>query len=834
MTEKETEQKFQRFSYKAWKFNRLVKVTEARTPKYKRSKEYPTLPVDQIVAVDTESLHYRDKGLTTAFVILRHFDTRYESRTLVLDHADTYTMLQNKISGLPPARVKVKSWREAQNKGIDTSYKSPYHPTECDISYRDAVHQPDHQQTVIIDTHNTSEPMELVFDYLATLSFIGLEDLPMWTKQNNKRQKEDGFYRDARRKLKDVPIILMPFYNLEYDYGRLLGNNQQARRMFLARSEESIKFRVGAWEVETLFNLPTGSSPACDWLVRGYGLIFRVIMIDLWSYLKTGLDLSSKAFGLKGKYPLTEEEKRIIFDGYVEDIPDGLWQKFMEYMGEDANMTFSILLLLTSFLEEIDSHVITRYGIIPRSAPASAARIAFSMASEDVWDKPPQSVQELGAIAYAGARAFCRKPGAYRNLWVTDISSSYPYAMSLLPDPCTVKYYAIEEELDFKTDDFVSNGEITPGIIYVSGESLNSQFPVLRTHLESCDRLVYVHGKFSNIACTTYEAVVGVQLGLLRIDRVHGGILAIGDKHSSFLRTFVHEMYNLKSSSQKESPMYRLSKLLMNSLYGKLVELVRVNGIGDGDWSVARCYSIGKVNGHAPSETVLNEIIKGYVEGGTEKAYHVVEEYNTRHSHEITDVMSVGELYDTYRSNDQYKTGHYYMPFLAALITSIAQTRLLVAAYMTQAISGHTDSIFTDHDPSLELERVEAFLSEYGLGSEKDTGLGSFKVEVEGVPGIILNFNLYMLERDGKVVKEAHHGIVANKEEIPAIIKRLFKERIAAYESKKKPTRLKESFKHGKEPGVFTSSERKRTLPDNPLLVLKEDGYHWKPFNTLL
>lgn len=59
--------------------------------------------------------------------------------------------------------------------------------------------------------------------------------------------------------------------------------------------------------------------------------------------------------------------------------------------------------------------------------------------------------------------------------------------------------------------------------------------------------------------------------------RIHSGFYVDGPRESSFLRKFVDYFYEIKEREEREgrkdSPLYLVAKLLMNALYGKLIEI---------------------------------------------------------------------------------------------------------------------------------------------------------------------------------------------------------------------------------------------------------------------
>ena len=442
--------------------------------------------------------------------------------------------------------------------------------------------------------------------------------------------KRDG--RDGRRD--SVEPTLAVFFNLPYDFGRLSADRRDILRSVHGSGGDSYRIRVSQRLELEVVRMHFGSGSSFEWYVRRDAesakerRIVRIIGLDLTGYWKTSLAEAAKAVDL------AEADRKLDIDTELftkprETFTEEEWSDFKSYALRDPKTTLALYHATVDLLVQIDARVIRRTGVIPPSAPGASARIVFSKAFDcddqgldgchpalKKWQRYTPAADQMGLDAYFGGRSFNVKRGIFSRMAVLDLKSAYPYALALLPDPVTVTarpvvsrshrlrgvtlggpkakpesvtvsalnyFNALEaEEWDevapmvidgaFNIDDW--RGRF--GVLYLDGESLDDLYPPFRVHSSrkrDSGRLRYVAGRFENRAVTIPEIVVGVASGRLRVDRIRRGVILEGSPETSFLRAGILEFLRIKEDASLPQPLRDLAKLLMNSLYGKLIEI---------------------------------------------------------------------------------------------------------------------------------------------------------------------------------------------------------------------------------------------------------------------
>ncbi len=706
--------------------------------------------------------------------------------------------------------------------GIDTeTFRSHvYNDTERTSLVQLDFYNPTHN--CVLETRDVEYPLEAILDRVFPL-YAEHEKNPSRTKQRPQTLHTTGVnkgdtYRNGRKQTIQPTVAV--FFNLDYDLGRLVRNHPMFRRALLAGAD-SVRVTLGSYEIEIAHLSINNSASAFEFFIRRDHKIMRLFGRDLFGYLKCSLKEAAEQF-LEDTRKLELPDK--FFEHYWEDITPEEFDLLKVYARLDPNITRRVYEAVIDLLVQIDTRVICQNGLPPRSAPGAAAKMAFAMASVDEWKRPSKRVTQIGALAYAGARIFNRTPGYFEHIDVNDVTSMYPHAMTLLPDPATCKY------LDIKPGEYIHEtwrGQW--GAMCVSGEGLDPYYPALRTHDTKHERLQYIYGTFEKIWTTIPEVVIGVESGRLRIDEIHEGIHIVGSCEDSFLRKFVLEVYKLKESSQKGSPMYIIAKLLMNSFYGKLLEVNIDKAYVE---SSSRAVQLPNVPAMKDEYTGLLET---YVTGGQtvleDRADELFEKY--KDTWDGVDPLFFGQLVDKH-TGLRGKAGSYYLPMHGAQITGFASAKLGLAAACTNALQGDTDSLFTLGPQKEGYQRYREIMLRAGYDAPEH-GLGAFETEVEDAAGYLVKNKVYALEyrKEGKtVLKEAHHGIVGVENvKIFDLVKKFYENDYIEYTSKASPMPLREALHRGMEPGVFITEHRELHNVTDPNLMWDAQGERvWKPY----
>ena len=693
-----------------------------------------------------------------------------------------------------------------------------------------------YQRSILLETHNQF-PLAALLQILMD-QWGEKEEGPSQTKQRPRRPHKNGYYRDGRRQT--ITPLLLVFYNMEYDLGRLaFSTDENPFWRYLKRGSDTQRFMLtDTLELEMASCQPFGSAPHFEAFVREVSptkipgqprRIIRLIGRDLWGYWKYGLDATAKALA---SYNVTQKidlgDEKALFEKDWMDFTEEEKARIITYAQTDAKVTREIYLATVELLKSIDGvgeWMMNAQGVLPPSAPALAAKIMFQFASEDAWERPDPIAEQWSLDAYSGGRCFNLKQGNVQNINVFDITSAYPFAMSILPDPCTaeVEWFST---VKFSLTKF--RGQF--GVVEISADETNASYPSIRGRLNT-GHIQYYYGHIDHQRTTIPEMMLGIVSGRLTNLTIHGGFIIHGSPEQSFLREYVHKFYTLKEASEKDSPVYLMAKLFINSPYGKLIEIIDARNVLLE--SAELMYIIPKF-----PKTVEPTITNAYIQGGLDNVDAVVAD--------ILDVIpsngvtTLGEIMD----GTDVKAGRYFLPTWAAQVTGFISAYMGCAALAAKALQGDTDSIFTD---STNWQTAfQGWMNQAGYPAPNH-GLGAWTLEIENASGMLLGIKQYFLEAGNKI-KAAHHAITDipghTRTERMAVLKGLFETMLATgecwYAPSKSPRKLKVALAQGKIPGEFIANGDPRLV--NGILVphrhiqLKDDhrmvkcGYNGSDF----
>lgn len=739
---------------------------------FKKTQEHTPLSPDRIVGVDSESFQNREYGA--------------KWRKRVNEHG--------KVVG-------------EYNGGLRTNLVA--------LDYVDS------SQNVVLETGDEEYPIVPMLNQL--WHYTELEVRPSKIKQRAVQERPDGDRRPSHRRW--IEPILLVFFNLEYDLGRLTRNHPQFQRA-IAAGATSVTVQMGKYEVEITQLILSGGVGSFEFYIRHDGEILRLIGRDIWAYIKTTLEEAAECFLGEEKDAI---DKRLFHQEVWEDITEveEMLARLKHYVATDARLARELYEVVAELLTSIDKHVICRNGILPKSAAGAAARMAFSMASKEEWDRPPQRCMRMGAYTYAGGRVIMRKPGYYEHINGYDIVNAHGFVMTQLPDPCTCEYVKIARG-PYLHDQWRSQF----GVMLIDGEGLDPYYPALRMHDQDKQRLRYVYGPFRKLWATIPEVVIGVESGRLRVDWVHDGVWIKGSKEDSFLRTFVLKLYQIKQDSLPGSPRYLLAKLLINSLAGKLGEVILNHPQVPQETAFIEFPDVDDI---ATSAIFYKQAMEVYIQHGDEGLRLMAADMDSQCHFPHSRVL-LQDIMDYHTKEG--KAGAYYLPLHYAQITGWTSARLGVAAWCTDAVAGHTDSIWTIGNQSEGLARFHEIERAAGYESPEE-GIGSFRQEVYDGHGILLRGNLYAIKHTDRttgevdILKCATHGLPdLPKSEVYAKMQELLAQGYTTYQRRARPRKLKEASVQGREPGVFEGEPYQRTLELDPNMMVNEAGEQvWKVYD---
>jgi hypothetical protein len=686
----------------------------------------------------------------------------------------------------------------------------------------------------VIEPRLEDDPLELMLEAVHERYSLP-EDRPSRTSQRERGQ--DGRLH-GRREMVD-PVLLV-FFNLPYDVGRLCSRNPRLLRA-LVSGAETYEVPVGRYLVEVA-RMVLGAGSSLEWYVRSNLRITRMLGIDMHGYWKSSLAAAAKAVGVSDK---VEIDKGWYTRPFEEFEPEE-WEEFRRYAAGDVKSTAELYHATVDLLRTIDARVVKRTGVVPPSAPGAAARIAFAKAFDHhprlrSWRRYPAWADQLGCDAYRGGRAFCARPGSHRRLVVRDIKSAYPYAMTQLPDPVTVKCERLAATDRGGFERMLPSLCGRFGVLVVDGEGLDPTYPALRTHDTARGRLRGVYGRFRGLAATVPEVMIGLAAGSLRVDALWDGVLMRGENDTSFLRNAMLDFFAVKNDPKNAPPLQSMGKLLANSTYGKLIEVQCNQFWVDSD---VMCPAFRDL------EPVAEALARLYAETEPESfddeaadlidrlAYHLASCDDRSCRGCGPEPVATGEPAIPLRQRmsrfKRYECGQYFMPLYAAQVTGLTSASLGLMARCTDAMQGDTDSVHTEAE-GVE-HRVQAFydaMSEAGYAWPR-TGLGSWSVEtpVPSEESLCARIKLYSHRFADGTFKQAKHGFSKYPNGDAALheaIRGLLDGRTATYESKPSPRKIREALVHGLPVGEFVSREINVVAGIDPNTEIRDGRCYWKP-----
>ena len=586
-----------------------------------------------------------------------------------------------------------------------------------------------------------------------------------------------------------------------------------------------MKIEVDGYEIENVHMVLSGSAPHFSWIIRKDNRVLRVLGMDVWGYLKQGLEASAQSLGVIEKIEIDKSYFHLSY----EEITNEQWDELRAYGKRDPRTTREVYLVLLQLLSQFSPDVVTKKGILPPSAPAAAARIAFSHMEGDTLHQSPRWAIQLALESYSGGLVFARMRGPVSNLLVGDRNSAYPTMMQMLPNPEKVRYIS---RLHPCMEDLI--GKI--GFCHASFEH-NGTFIPFVTAWDGSAKSCHATGRYERQAISIYELSAGYLTKQITHITVHDAIYLAYDndaEQSGFLYDFVHEYHTIKNQNQKGSPLYLLAKLLMNSLYGKLIELRSPESL-----ILPKHILLLRVPFSWKSRMEKDDAFRmrfyGILVNQGMELDDLMREYQPE---EYDSMVPLHELIQ----EQGLKAGTYFFPFYASLITAGQRAWMSIYCYYTKAVLADTDSAFSllsEQDFIKALKKADTITTRIGVGHCRiGKELGDIDIELRNGRGHIAGIKQYELQGEGGVYKIAHHAIVQPDGEDKLsfyryAIAQLSLGQAVTYKEKSRPVRLRSALLRGKDFGVFEAGTRTITpKQDSRMEIVRRVGnnvyYQWK------
>ena len=415
------------------------------------------------------------------------------------------------------------------------------------------------------------------------------------------------------------------------------------------------------------------------------------------------------------------------------------WQKLYRYCNSEIKATYE----LAEFILEIHK----RYdcGICVSSSQLASKVFRKHFLQSPIPQVPPY-IHQLAIETIHGGRAevFVKTPVVIPDVKMYDFNSFYPWAMANLPPITSGRWEHVNQ--------FVDEYE---GLYRVTGYVHECKYPIILKNARNFD---YANGeRIFEAPITSYEFRESLRSGEFDAEKIGGWVWIPDEKAENHFKDYVAHFYEKKNSADKEDPRFVTYKLLLNSLYGKTYQTVRLSDYDEEPnfvWNEQR------------KKAVRNEIV--------------------------------------------YRAGGIYLPHVGSWITSMCRAKLHQDMHTYKAIDCATDSFKTTMSVPEGQGLGELKLESEGLlllikpklyvmfSKEVQT-----EVEKEGNLREYLKKNLDSLTVGEDIVKFALHGFWGNPKQLLELYVEKGNEYIVEHMVK-----IKEALRQGKQPRVMETQKR--------------------------
>jgi hypothetical protein len=299
----------------------------------------------------------------------------------------------------------------------------------------------------------------------------------------------------------------------------------------------------------------TGVYGTANFMCFSKGLV-TVRMVDTYSWFKSSIAAAGEM--VCPELPKLEPPANLGSIHYTSKD-----KKFADYAMRDAVIAYNLGLVIHSLAVEFD---------IPTSntLPGMAVKIFRKLFVKYPIHQPPDGWSEQAHLSYHGGVNRV-KPSAcmrcHEDVISVDISSAYPYAMSLLPafsNPDLYKEFRPSHALVKKLVN------VPPlGVYRVSGTAKKCAYPCLFT-----EDFKPIEGHFPPTWIQGHEINEGLRSGELIIKTISGLYYdSDQDQVPSPFKAYTDYFYKLKEEARDQPIKRQMYKVLLNALYGKLIEL---------------------------------------------------------------------------------------------------------------------------------------------------------------------------------------------------------------------------------------------------------------------
>lgn len=572
-------------------------------------------------------------------------------------------------------------------------------------------------------------------------------------------------YRDI---LRDSGVVFMWCHNLLFDWGQLVKGRPDL--MVILRTGIGVDQPIKICDTQTASiwlrkgGLFEGNSPFFETEIRWSKRSKAVIKWrDTYSYFPASLDRLGQQLKLSAlKYDRPEELGSIDYRRLHPTDPRRI--AFEAYALRDP--------LTTKLVAEQIRTLHDTVGIKKIRVSAPSYAIAYLLHTTPrgttfVTGPDDESMMQLIVDAYSGGRTGGVVHGRVDNVSVYDIHSSYPASMTTLPSFSPTMQYMRLNPAEFSIADIFELIDTVPCFLRVSGREWNYKHPALIQNIRGS--LTPVFGWFKDIPTTGIEFAVGAKSGSITDWTVSEMVVLLETDDNAIrpFREFALSAYTRKQNSEKASPDYTSSKLVLNSSYGKLIESREETHICDADNGIM--LPVDSSDKLRWAKNYFADYVAAQLESPGcdyyERVKNDLEVIAESIPPEKLEWVALGML-----NLQKLEYGRFAIPAAAALITGTSRARLCVAMRALDAMYWDTDSVFIRSQPlddmraalAWESNHLPSFAQPVRIGDE----LGDLGVEIENAHGYLAGVKRYWLwdgsynaKGEKENVKSAIHGM---------------------------------------------------------------------------
>lgn len=353
-------------------------------------------------------------------------------------------------------------------------------------------------------------------------------------------------------------------YNLKYDSGALL--------YYLSKEEKYALWKYGSVSLKRPID-GREQKILVEYIPHKYlGFFFNRFYIKIWDvaqYFKMSLDKACGIYlGKKGKLDI--ETKTFT----VEYVRKNL-SYIREYCLKDAQSCAEIGNYLISKLDEFGIKTTALYSAASLSYEYFSSRTKI-ITVKRLWDYY-KDVVKYAIEAYKGGKFECTARGYFKHAYQYDIVSAYPYEIRNLVN--------IEKARVIEGSDFIEEADYAFLRVRIEVTSALVHIPCAMKNRQGVD--IYPMGVFyTTITLTEYKYLLSIGVYV----KIINGFWLLNDFKSYPYRDIIDQLFIIKKKYKGvDLFLYEVSKKMMNSFYGKTLQLIpEIIGCETGEKTIYR------------------------------------------------------------------------------------------------------------------------------------------------------------------------------------------------------------------------------------------------------